>query len=286
MIAVTGSTGRLGRLAIAALKARVPASDIVAVARDANKAADLGVEVRIADYSDKAALVEAFKGVDRLLFISGNDPRHRVEQHRDIVDAAKETGVGLIAYTSIPKADISRIGLAQEHLATEKAIKASGIPYIFLRNCWYAENYLQTIAGALASGKIVGASGDGRISAAPQADYAEAAAIAISGEGHAGNTYELGGDKSFTLAELAADIARIAGKPVSYENLSVADYAAALAGHGLSEPVAQMIAGWDVAIAAGDLEVTTGDLSRVLGRPTTPITATIEQVVAEGAKTA
>jgi NAD(P)H dehydrogenase (quinone) len=275
MIAVTGSTGHLGRLVIADLLERgVPAGEIVAVARDPQQAADLaarGGQVRLADYDRPETLPPALAGVDRLLFISGNQVGQRVRQHGNVVDAAVAAGVGLVAYTSIVYADTSAIPLAAEHKATEELIRAAGLPYVFLRNTWYVENYTANLAPALATGAIIGAAGEGRVAAVPRADFAAAAAAVVTTDGHENMTYELGADRGFTLAELAAEVSRQTGKEIVYRDLSADEYAAALVAAGLPEPFAQSLAAGDLGLARGELDVTSGDLSRLIGRPTTPL---------------
>ena len=274
-IAVTGATGQLGRLVIESLKRKLAAGRIVALARTPAKAADLGVAVRAADYGDPAGLAAALAGVETLLLISSSEVGARVVQHRNVIAAAKDAGVGRIAYTSILHADASPIGLADEHRATEADLRASGVPFTLLRNGWYVENYTAAIPGALNGGALIGAAGDARISAAPRADYAEAAAVVLAGDGHAGRTYELAADQAFTLADLAAEIARQTGRTIPYRNLSEADYAAALAGFGLPEAAARAYARYDTDAAAGALLDERRALSALIGRPTTPLAASV-----------
>lgn len=273
---ITGATGQLGRLVIAQLKSKVPAGEIVALVRTPPKAADLGVAAREADYAKPETLAQALPGIDVLLLISSSEIGQREAQHRAIIDAAKKAGVKRIVYTSILHADTSTLDLAAEHRATEAAIKASGIPYTFLRNGWYAENYAAGIGGAVAGGVLIGSAGDGKISAAARADYAAAAVIALTGVGHEGKVYELAGDEAFTLADLAAEISRQAGKTIPYKNLPVADYAAALASHGVPEGFAKLIAGWETPIAKGALFDDSRTLSKLIGRPTTPLAETVK----------
>ncbi|GAA4945500.1 SDR family oxidoreductase [Actinoplanes utahensis] len=272
-IAVTGATGHLGRLVVDALIARGTApGEIVAAVRDTAKAAGLiaqGVQVREADYDRPETLAAAFAGVDRLLLISGNAVGQRIPQHTAVIEAAKAAGVGFLAYTSILRADTSPIGLAPEHSATEELIRASGIPFALLRNGWYVENYAGSFGPAISSGTLYGAAGDGRIAAATRADFAEAAAVVlISGET---GVYELAGDERFTLAGLAAEVARQSGNPVAYQDLPGADYQAALAGAGVPEGFAALLADTDVKIRDGHLDDATGTLARLIGRPTTPL---------------
>ncbi|WP_435259469.1 SDR family oxidoreductase [Thioclava sp. FR2] len=266
-IAITGATGQLGRLAIAALKAKGEMP--IALARSPEKAADLGVETRAFDYTsaDPAAL----SGVDVLVLISSNDFNDRAGQHKNAIAAAKAAGVGRVVYTSILKGDASPMILAQDHIATEKALRASGLPFTILRNGWYVENYLGALGAALQYGAMIGASGEGRISAATRADYAEAIAAVASEADHEGKVYELAGDVGFTQAELAAEIATQSGKPVVFNNLPEADYAKALVGFGLPEGFAAVLADSDAKSAKGALEDNSKTLSRLIGRPTTPM---------------
>jgi NAD(P)H dehydrogenase (quinone) len=269
-IVVTGATGPFGRHAVEALLARgVPADQIVATGRKIEKIADLGVRVQHADYDDPATLRTAFEGAEKVLFVSGSEPGKRVPQHRNVVEAAKAAGVSLLAYTSIVNAGTSDLILAGEHQATEQLIAESGLPHAFLRNSWYYENY--DFAGAVENG-LFGASGDGRISAAARADLAEAAAAAqINGEA---GVYELGGP-GFTLPELAATIGEIAGKPVTYTDLSPEKYAEFLIGVGVPEGGAAVLSDADRGAAAGALETSPADLEKLLGRPAAPVSDAI-----------
>lgn len=279
-IAVTGATGQLGRLVIEQLKTRASGQQaVVALARDPAKAADLGVEVRAADYDQPATLAAAPAGVDVLLLISSDAIGQRVAQHHSVIEAAKATGVTRIAYTSILRADATPISMGAEHRATERLIQESGLDYTLLRNSWYLENYAGAIAGALHAGAFVGSAGDGRISAAARADYADAAAVVLTSEGHAGKIYELAGDEAFTMAELAAEASRQTGRDLPYNNLPEEAYAEVLKSIGLPPPVAAMLAQADVGAAEGALFNADRQLSRLIGRPTTPWPAFVAGVL-------
>ncbi|HET6484735.1 MAG TPA: SDR family oxidoreductase [Actinoplanes sp.] len=267
-IVVTGATGHLGRLTIQSLLAKgVPASEIVGLGRQVDKIADLGVTVKQVSYDDPASLRAAFEGADKVLFISGSEVGRRIEQHRNVVDAAKAANVGLLVYTSAPKADTTDMRLAAEHLETEKMIVESGLPYTFLRNGWYTENY--NIEQVLEYG-LFGAAGDGKISAVPRADLAEAAAVVLTTDGHENKVYELGGDP-FTLPELAAEIARQSGRPVTYTDLGEEKYGEMLVGVGLPEAFAAILADSDRAASHGALFVPADTLASLIGRPVTPV---------------
>lgn len=278
-IAVTGSTGQLGRLVIAALKDKVPASDIVALARSAAKAADLGVTVREADYGSVATLTAALQGIETLMLISSSEVGQRAVQHRNVIEAAKAAGVARVVYTSLLHADTSPLSLAEEHKDTEAVLKASGLRYTILRNGWYTENYTGSVPAALANGAFVGSAGNGRISSAARADYARTAAAVLTQDGHDGKVYELSGDESYTLADLAAEISRQTGRDIPYKDLPEADYAAILTSVGLPEGLAQAIAGWDVGASQGALYDEGNTLSTLIGHATTPLSAVVAQAL-------
>ncbi|MEO8309306.1 MAG: NmrA family NAD(P)-binding protein [Pseudomonadota bacterium] len=282
-IFVTGATGQLGRKVIDALLQRVPATSVVAGVRDMSKAAELqahGVEARVADYDKPETLTAALRGIDRLLLISGNAVGQRTRQHTAVIAAAKAAGVKLIAYTSILRADESKVGLAVEHKATEAALAASGVPHVLLRNGWYLENFAGRATTALQTGTLLTCAGDGRFSAAPRADYAAAAATVLaSATGHAGERLELAGSTSFSMPELAALITRVSGKPVACNNLSSADYAAALMKGGLPDFVAAILSSSDAAATTGWLQDDSRTLEKLIGSPTTPLKTVIEGVV-------
>lgn len=282
MIAITGATGQLGQRVIETLLKTVPASQIVAIVRNPAKATVLsqqGITVRQADYSDEAAFTTALQGIDKLLLISSSEVGQRAPQHRNVINAAKAAHVKFIAYTSLLHADRSPLGLADEHVATEKMLAESGIAYALLRNGWYTENYLASAPAALEHGVFIGAAGEGKIASATRADYAAAAARVISEDGHAGKIYELAGDAGWTLSQLAAELAKQSGKKVVYQNLSEADFAAALKGVGLPAGLADMLADSDVGASKGGLFDDSHTLSKLIGRPTTSLADSVKGIV-------
>lgn len=282
MYAITGATGRLGRLVIQDLLQSVAPGEIVAAVRNPDKAADLaaaGVQVRHADYDRPDTLAAAFKDVDRLLLVSSSEVNGRVPQHRAVIDAAKAAGVTLLAYTSILHADSSPAKLAREHRETEAILAACGLPAVLLRNGWYTENYLMALQPAPAHGAMLGSAGDGRVSLAARADYAAAAAKVLTAPDGGARVYELAGDDAWTLSDLAAEISRQAGKPVVYRDLPEADYEAALVGAGLPAALAELLADAEARVADGALLDEGRALSRLIGRPTTPVPDTVAAVL-------
>lgn len=285
-ILVTGASGQLGRLIISFLAPRAAAGTIVALVRNPAAAKDLaalGVELRQGSYDDPASLDRAFDGVSKVLFISGNEVGQRLRQHGNVIDAAKRAPVALLAYTSILHADVSPLALTIEHRETEKLIKASGVPAAILRNGWYTENYTANIGAVLQHNALIGCAKDGRISAATRQDFAEAAAaVLLSTEDQTGKLYELAGDDSFTLAQYAAEIARQTGKPIAYHDLPEPEYKAALVKAGVPEIYAGVFSNSDAGAAKGALFNDSHTLSKLIGRPTTSLAASVTAALKGG----
>ncbi|WP_055696006.1 SDR family oxidoreductase [Streptomyces prasinopilosus] len=272
-IVVTGATGNLGRHVVEQLLEKVPAEQVTAVVRSPEKAADLaerGVRLAVADYNAPETFDGLFAAGDKVLLISGNEfDKGRVRQHRVVIEAAKAAGVALLAYTSA--LGTLTAALADDHRGTEKALLASGVPYVLLRNGWYHEVYTENLAPVLEHGAVVAAAGEGRVSSAARADYAAAAVAVLTGEGHENKTYELGGDEAWSLSEYAAELSRQTGREIAYKPVTVEELTGVLTGAGLPGPMAAVFAGVDLSIEKGELVVTSGDLARLTGRPTTPL---------------
>lgn len=281
MIVITAATGHLGTHVLEQLLERVPASSVRAAVRSPSKAArwaERGVEVVQADYNDPASLRRAFAGADKLLLISSSEVGQRATQHQNAIDAAVDQQVGLLVYTSLLHADTSHSVLADEHLPTEQALRDSGLDHVILRNGWYIENYTENLGAPLQLGAFYGAAGDGRIAAATRADFAAAAVAALTEDGHAGQTYELGG-APFTMSELAETVGAVVKQPLKYVDLPESEFEAALAGAGVPAGFAHVLANADTAIAKGDLDTDSGDLERLIGRPTTSLLDAVQAAV-------
>ncbi|MBE7184835.1 MAG: SDR family oxidoreductase [Methylobacterium mesophilicum] len=280
---VTGASGQLGGLVIDAILTRAPEARISALVRrkEAGEAlAARGVDVRMGDYSDAASLEKAFVGVDRLLLIASNEVGQRAAQHRNVIDAAKKAGVALIVATSLLHADSSVIGLGNEYRDTEAYLRASGVPFLILRNGWYTENYTAPVQNAVAHGVRLTAAGAGRVNSAARKDYAEAAATVLLKETvETGRVYELAGDESFSQDELAAEVARLSGRTVEAKHVSLAEFEQALIGTGMPPKVAALYADFEKGTAAGALADDGRELRRLIGRPTTRWQDTVAGVV-------
>ena len=282
MIAITGANGQLGQLVIKSLLEKVKADNIVALVRNPDKAESLrvlGIDIRQADYNEPATLNKALQGIDKVLLISSNDVGNRAPQHEAVIQAAKEAGVNLLAYTSILKAETSPLVLAKEHQITERMIQESDLPAVILRNGWYTENYTDSIAGVLDAGAVAGAAAKGKLHTATRKDYAEAAAVVLTSDNQAGQVYELAGDEGFTLEEYAAEIAKQTGKDIVYSNMSEVQFAQLLSQIGLPEGFAQALADSEAHAANGWLADDSKTLSKLIGRDTTSLSGSIAQAI-------
>lgn len=284
-IVVTGATGHLGRLVVTHLLADgVPADQVVAAGRRTETLADLaerGVRVAALDYGRPETVAAALEGAETVLLVSGSEVGQRVEQHRAVIEAAKAAGVRRLVYTSAPKADSSPLVLAPEHKATEEILRASGLTFTILRNGWYTENYVGDVQRAGETGEIVGAFGDGRVASAPRDDFAAAAAVVLRTEGHDDAVYELSGDEAWGFDELAAAASEVLGRPVTYRAVSSEQRAADLAAAGLDEGTVGFVVALEENTRDGLLAATPGDLSRLIGRPTTPLVGALRAALAQ-----
>ncbi len=282
MIVVTGATGQLGRLVVDGLLEKTSPDQVVAAVRDPRKADDLaarGVQVREADYDRPETLAAAFAGAEKVLLISSSTPGQRLAQHQAVIDAAREAGVRHLGYTSVLYADTTKIFVAPDHKATERLIQEAGIPFTVLRNGWYTENYAATVQQALSTGSFAGSAGDGPLGAVPRLDFAQAAVAVLTGDGHAGKTYELAGDNAWSYADFAAAITEASGTPVTYQDVPAEEHRKLLVAAGLPDPVADMLIDADRGIREGELTTTSGDLSTLIGRPTTSLTDAVAALV-------
>ena len=283
MIVVTGATGKLGRLVTRALLEKVPPAELAVAVRNPSKAADLAarsVQVRHIDYDRPETLSTAFNAGEKVLLISANEIGKRAAQHRRVIDAASQAGIGLLAYTSLLRADRSTLALAAEHKATEEAIQASGLPYVFLRNGWYLENHTDQLDGILQRGAIAGAAGRGRFASAARQDYAEAAVAVLTSNDRGKTIYELAG-APFTLDDFAAEVSRQSGKTIVYSNLTAERYREMLQGAGLPAAYADVLVDADLAASRGELDSDSQDLRLLIGRPATTMRGAIASALRE-----
>ncbi|WP_256839370.1 SDR family oxidoreductase [Ornithinimicrobium faecis] len=277
-IVVTGATGHFGRLVVESLLERgVPAGDILATGRSTERLTELqarGVRTAVLDFDAPADGV--LSAGDVLLLVSASEVGQRARQHQNVIDAAVRAGVSTIAYTSLLDAAESDLILAPEHKVTEEALQASGLPVTILRNGWYTENFEPALAQAQATGAVLGSTAGGRISAAPRADFAEAAAVVLTTEGHQGKVYELAGDNSFTLDDLATAFAEVLNTEVSHRDVDADTHREMLTAAGLDEGLVGFLVAVDQSTAQGALESSSTDLSQLIGRPTEPLATTVQ----------
>lgn len=286
MILVTGATGALGAAVIDFLLKKTAPSNIAALVRNPEKAADLrtkGIEIRTGDYDDPNSLVEAFQGVDKLYFVSGSDVQKRSAQHKNVVDAAKLAGVGHIVYSSFDRKTedgSSPIAfVADSHLKTEAWIKASGIPHTLMLHGLYAD-MLPVFLGEklLETGVIFQPSGEGKAAFTLRSDMAEAGAVVLTSDGHSGKSYRIVADEAFSYAEIAEILTEITGKPIRHVSPSAEEFVQVLTQSGVPTEYAGFFAAFAVAIAANEFENTQSDLAGLLGRKPTTVRAFLGQV--------
>ncbi|MBF7957949.1 NAD(P)H dehydrogenase (quinone) [Rahnella sp. BIGb0236] len=279
MIAITGANGQLGKLVVKGLLNVIPADEIIAAVRNPEKSDDLralGVQVREADYDRPETLLKAFEGVDKVLLISAVVPGERLRQHKAAISAAKQAGVGVLAYTSMLRADTSRMTLAVEHRETERYLKDSGLDFIILRNGWYLENNTGALIPAIEQGAIIGSAGQGRFASAARADYAAAAVSVLTHPGHTNKTYELAGDESFSMSEFAEAVSKQVGRTIAYNDMPPTKYESILLSFGLPKIIVDVIIDADVKSLSGELNSSSNDLSQLIGRSTTTLSDAIQ----------
>lgn len=281
-ILVTGATGEFGQDALKSLKELLPQEEIFALARNQEKATDIeeaGFKIRIGDYDQLDSLKEAFKGIDRLLFVSGNAVGSRKPQHKNVVEAAKTDGVKYIAYTSFGKADTSASPLAEEHAYTEKLINEAQIPHTFLRNNWYLENELPLLGAARQSGQLIHNGRNGKAGWALTREYAEVAARAVSGKFDFPEVLELGGPLR-SYQELGDSLAAATGKDIEVISGNAKEAAQALVDNaGLPQSVAETLVSFQQVVGSSALEVAPVDFTKYLGHPLTKLSDAIKEIL-------
>lgn len=283
-ILVTAASGHLGRLVLDSLLERgVDPAEIRAGARRTDSLAqyaERGVQVVPLDYDDAGSVKAAVDGVERVLLISGSEVGQRIAQHATVVDAAATAGVSQLVYTSAPRATDTALVLAPEHKATEEHIAAVGVPATILRNNWYTENYAQDLDVAREHGVLVTSAGDGRVPSAARADFADAAAVVLTQEGHVGQVYELAGDVAWDFPTLAAVMSEVLDREVVLQQLAPEERVAQLQQVGVDAGTAGFVAALEGNLRDGVLDHGDGTLSRLIGRPTTPLIDTLRTLSA------
>ena len=273
MILITGATGHFGTATINSLLEKgISASDITALVRDEDKAAGLkekGIQIKIGDYHNYDSLKEALKGVEKLLLVPSSDLNERLQQHKNVINAAIENGVKQIAYTSIDIDSFTESVIplvSQIHSDTADFLKESGVPYTLLNDTLYAD-LIPAFAGekVLETG-IFFPAGDGKTPFVARTEMAEAAAVVLTTEGHENREYAITAETAYSFAEIAAIITEITGNDVQYLRPEADAYIAHLVKVGVPEGNARFFAGFGVAIGKGEFDTNRSDLGRLLGR--------------------
>ncbi|QMW05024.1 SDR family oxidoreductase [Spirosoma foliorum] len=275
MILVTGATGGLGHQTIDFLLTTTPATQVVALVRDISKATDLvkrGVDVRQADYVDYPALVQAFRGIDKVLLVSAVAFTDRVHQHQNVIDAAKVAGVKHLFYTSIQRStNFVLQEVTESDLATEAYLKASGLTYTILKNGYYFEGLSYLIGSEVPETEILFPAGKGKIAFVKRTELAAATAALLTSEGHEGQEYTLSGSESYSFDDIAQEFSALAARPIAYKSIEVASYIAQKVAAGFPEVVAKFLAQWGAATQHGMLAETHNTVERLLGRKPTSL---------------
>lgn len=278
-ILVTGATGQLGKEVIQQLISRGSSNSIAALARDPEKVSDLkekGVEIRIADYDSYESLVAAFQGVDKLYFVSGNDINNRLEQHKNVVKAAKEAKVGHIFYTSFTRknetSDSPIAFLSESHIKTEQLIKESGISYTILKHTVYMEILPMFLGDKIAeSGTIYLPAGSGRVSFLTRNDMALLAAALLDKDTTQSSEYEVAGSSTTSFTEIAEQLSTVFGKKIGYVSPSNQEYASTLTNAGVPAEYVGLMAGFAEGFKQGEFDVTSNLISEITGKTPTSV---------------
>lgn len=274
MILVTGANGAFGTAAIDFLLKKVPANQLAALVRSEEKGVELkakGIEIRIGDYDDVSSLVNAFEGVDKLLFVSGSDIANRSQQHLNVVEAAKTAKVGHVVYTSFMRRNETETSpiafVAKSHLEAEDALKTSGLNYTLLKNGLYMD-MIPIFLGeqVIDSGVIFQPAGDGKAAFVLRNDLAEATVNVLTSEGHEGKSYDLPGAAAISYNEVAADLTKLAGKNIAYVSPTPEVFHAELSKVGVPDMYINLFGAFAEAIHQGEFAETGGDLPKLLGR--------------------
>lgn len=278
MMLITGATGQLGTAVVGQLLKRTDAPDIAVLARDPKKAAGLaqqGVSVRAGDYDDPGALARAMAGVDRVLLIAASPSPQRLQQHQNVIDAAKSAGAELLGFTSRSFRDAQGTGnvMMRDYFETEARIRASGLPAVIFRNGQYLDTLPVFLGGpAVFTAGIRVPAGQGRVAYALRREMGEAAANAMLDHRGGSHSYVLTDPQAWTFGEVARALSAISGSTVTYTPVSDDDFVAHAVGQNMPEPMARYLAGFFADVRDHQLDQTSTDLQALLGRAPAALT--------------
>ena len=272
MILITGATGHLGKAVVNQLLTKTAASNIAILARDLNKALEYktkGIEVRIGDFDNPDSLNIAMKGIETVLLVSGSDPVNRLQQHKNVIDAAVKNGVNRIAYTSVTMENLNtsaNLFLMQSHFQTEDYIKESGLNYTFFRNNLYTDTILMFAGENPFETGIALPTGNGKVGFALRREIGEAIANELLQISSENKIYEITGSKSYSYADVASELSKLSGKNVTYTDLEAETYSELLKNIGVPEEYISMFNAFAADIKTNQHSKTTSDLEILLGR--------------------
>ncbi len=285
-ILVTGATGHLGKATVTKLIEKVEAKNIAVMVRDAAKADDLkqlGVEIRVGDYDNYTSLVNAFTGIDKLLFVSASDMSNRVQQHENIVKAAKEASVKHVIYTSFARKNETETSpvafIAQSHLKAEQWLKESGMAYTFLRNGLYMD-VLPMFLGekVLETGAIYFPAGEGKAAFTLRDNIAQVCANVLASEGHENKIYDISNTEAVSFTDIASILSEISGKTINYVSPSKDEFVSTLVSMGVPANMANFSAAFAEGIKQGEFSQTSNDIELLTGKKPTTLKQFLQQL--------
>ena len=274
-ILVTGSTGNIGSSVIETLLKNIPAQNISALVREEKKTSEIkakGINVFQGDYDNISSLENAMSNIDTVLLISAGDQGDRMQQHRNVIDTAKKSGVENIAYTSRAMRNRETLAhqLMEEHFLTEDYIKASGLNYTIFRNTLYMDVLPLFVSKKVFETGIYQPAGDGKVAFALRKEMGEAMANVLSNEDCENKIYKFTNNEAYSFYDIARALTALSVKEIKYHPVDISTFQERMRPTGIPEPMLQKVVEFNTDIKNGQEDEITNDLENKLGRkPTT-----------------